>query len=623
VLALPFLLSREYYKEKGSLIQALWKIAAPSFLPAGFWEFCYVISRVSLPLSLRELLLVVQENPGESIIRKGLPYAITLTLAALFSALSQNRVVFLSTKSGICIRAALTSAIYEHALQLTPAGRQGLTSGEVTNLVAVDTQKLFDVMLEGHNLWSCPLLIILVSVLLWVIMGPELTVGVGVLIIFVPVVQQMVSRMLRIRKARSILTDTRINILASMLQGIRVAKLNHYESKISEHVGAVREQEMKLLRSELFMWGWVLTSAVCSPLLALVASFSFFALADESNLITPANAFSALLLFGILRFPINMTARLVGKMAQALEAASRVSKFLAREIRTPETLHKSSSESGLDQNDEKVVLELKNGCFSINPEEELLRLSRHSSKANLENGPLEMGPLEEGTVEDGDEEETAPSAPLSFALRDISLRIKKSEVVAVVGKVGSGKTLLLRALLGEVPPKSSSSTALSISGTLSYAAQEPFVLNTSLRNNIIFGSAFNEDRYEKVIDACCLRPDMQRLGPAGDLTQIGERGVTLSGGKSFRQGRIAAVPDTVPLTIMFSLTVIQAKNSALHLLGRSTQTLMSLYWTTSSRRLTQILRAWYLTACLDPTEMVCCVRAGQFLSPTPCNFCLE
>jgi ABC-type multidrug transport system fused ATPase/permease subunit len=493
------------------------------------------MSRVSLPLSLRQLLLVVQDNPGESIIRKGLPYAITLTLAALFSALSQNRVVFLSTKSGICIRAALTSAIYEHALRLTPAGRQGLTSGEVTNLVAVDTQKLFDVMLEGHNLWSCPLLIILVSALLWVIMGPELTVGVGVLILFVPVVQQLVSRMLRIRKARSILTDTRINILASMLQGIRVAKLNHYESKISEHVGAVRDQEMKLLRSELFMWGWVLTSAVCSPLLALVASFSFFVLVSESNLITPANAFSALLLFGILRFPINMTARLVGKMAQALEAASRVSNFLAREIRTPETQGRSSSNSGsgLDQNNERVVLELKDGCFSIDPQEDFLRLSRHSSTVNLEDGPLEVGPPDEGTVENEHGGDKAPSAPLSFALRDISLLLKKSDVIAVVGKVGSGKTLLLRALLGEVPPIDSSSTALSISGTLSYAAQEPFILNTSLRNNVIFGSVFNEDRYEKVIDACCLRPDMQRLGPAGDLTQIGERGVTLSGGTSF------------------------------------------------------------------------------------------
>jgi ABC-type transport system involved in cytochrome bd biosynthesis fused ATPase/permease subunit len=228
-----------------------------------------------------------------------------------------------------------------------------------------------------------------------------------------------------------------------------------------------------------------------------------------------------------------MTARLVGKMAQALEAASRVSKFLAREVRSPGTQQPSSSNSGsgLDQHNEKVVLELKDGCFSIKPEEDLLRLSTHCSEVNLEDGLLEVGPQEECTLEDEDEE--VASAPLSFALRDISLRLKKSDVVAVVGKVGSGKTLLLRALLGEVPPIDSSSTALSISGTLSYAAQEPFILNTSLRNNVIFGSVFNEDRYEKVIDACCLRPDMQRLGPAGDLTQIGERGVTLSGGTSF------------------------------------------------------------------------------------------
>jgi ABC-type multidrug transport system fused ATPase/permease subunit len=481
----------------------------------------------------------VEDNVGESIIRKGLPYAITLCLAALFSALSQNRVVFLSTKSGICIRAALTSAIYEHALRLTPAGRQGLTSGEVTNLVAVDTQKLFDVMLEGHNLWSCPLLIIIVSALLWVIMGPELTVGVGVLILFVPVVQQLVSRMLRIRKARSILTDTRINILASMLQGIRVTKLNHYESKISEHIGAVREKEVKLLRSELFMWGWVLTSAVCSPLLALAASFSFFVLVSESNLITPANAFSALLLFGILRFPINMTARLVGKMAQALEAASRVSSFLAREIRPLETPQSSSSSgSGLDPSDEGIVLHLKDGCFSINPHDDVLTVlgdSMHSTKAKLEleDGALEVGSQEEVRDEDEDEDKQTRSAPPSFALRDISMRIKKSDVVAVVGKVGSGKTLLLRALLGEVPAMGSSSTELSIPGTLSYAAQEPFILNTTLRNNVIFGSDFNEARYEEVIDACCLRPDMHRLGPAGDLTQIGERGVTLSGGTYF------------------------------------------------------------------------------------------
>ena len=176
----------------------LLKLVAPAFVPAGFWELIYVACRISLPLSLRQLLLALEQNPGESIIQEGLPYAILLMVAMLIAVLSQNRMVFLSTKSGIMLRAALTSAIYEHALRLTPAGRVGLTTGEVTNLVAVDTQKLFDVMLEGHNIWSCPVLICVVTVLLGVMIGPELMVGVATLILFLPVVQAIVERMLRI-----------------------------------------------------------------------------------------------------------------------------------------------------------------------------------------------------------------------------------------------------------------------------------------------------------------------------------------------------------------------------------------------------------------------------------------
>jgi len=354
-------------------VAVLLKLVAPAFIPAGFWELVYVACRISLPLSLRQLLLALQRNPGESILQQGLPYAIALTVATLISALSQNRMVFLSTKSGIMLRAALTSAIYEHALRLTPAGRAGLTTGEVTNLVAVDTQKLFDVMLEGHNVWSCPLLICVVTVLLGVMIGPELIIGVAALILFLPVVQAIVRRMLRIRKERSKLTDVRINLITSMLQGIRVTKLNHYESNIEQHVGDIRKQEMTLLRRELSMWGWVLTAAVCSPLVATGIAFSFFALVDEDNLLTPSNAFTGLLLYSILRFPINMTARLVGKMAQAIEALRRISEFLARDVRPYAGAYRVESR-GVGQED-RPLIDIQDEAFSVEPQDDLLALS--------------------------------------------------------------------------------------------------------------------------------------------------------------------------------------------------------------------------------------------------------
>lgn len=457
-----------------------------------------------MPLCLRSLLQALERNPGSSVIDEGLHYAVLISLAGLVGAIAQNRTTFLSTQSGILLRASLTSAIYEHALKLSPAGRVGLTAGEITNLVAVDTQKLFDVMIEAQNLWSCPVLIVVVSSLLWHIMGPELVIGVVLLILFLPVVQCFVSRMLRLRKERSKLTDIRINILTAMLQGIRVTKLNHYETKVEEHVMSVREQEIKLLRSELYMWGWVITSAVCSPLLASTAAFSFYALLDEESIITPADAFSALLLFAILRFPINMAARLVGKLAQALEGLRRIEEFLKRETRMSET---SASECVPNPGD-GTVINLEGGNFTIRPDD--IGLSRHPSS----DGSMELSSHGAKSMDEA-----------VFNVKNISFSLKKSEVIAIVGKVGSGKTTLLRALLGEVPAQPG--TELWVSPALAYAPQIPFILNRSLRDNILFGSDFDNTRYEKILDACCLRDDVRRLGPAGDLTQIGERGVTL------------------------------------------------------------------------------------------------
>ena len=258
-------LFRQYYtEEQGQLWKVLWKLAAPTFVPAGFYQLIYVAARVSLPLAMRGLLMALEDNPNQAIVREGLPYVVVIFVAAVAAAFAQHREVHLATQAGIVMRAALISMIYEHSLRLSPGGKTGLSGGEVTNLVATDTQKIFEVTLEGHLVWSCPLFVIIVTVLLWVVMGPELIVGVVVLIGFVPIVKMIVSRMLKIRKKRAILADKRINIITAMLQGIRVTKLNDWFGLALDRIETVRRQEMKLLRSELFMWGWTMVSAVCS-----------------------------------------------------------------------------------------------------------------------------------------------------------------------------------------------------------------------------------------------------------------------------------------------------------------------------------------------------------------------
>lgn len=460
-----------------------------------------------------------------------MPYAVLLFLAGLVGALAQNRTTFLSTKCGIMLRAALTSAIYEDALCLSPSDYAEISSGEVTNLVAVDTQKLFDVMIEIHNIWSCPMLIIAVAAMLAIIIGPELVVGVALLILSVPMVKVFVQRMLKIRKERSKYTDSRINLLTSMLQGIRVTKLNHYESKVEERVHTIRQEEINLLKRELFMWGVILTTAVATPLIAVMAAYSFYALVDEGNILTPANTFSALLLFSILRFPINMTARLIGKLAQATDAIARVSAFLERE-------------KNLDLSSKQPLLESTRGT--------LIDL-REESFAPLKASAQTFSSL--GTLDDSTQPSTlSPTLEeTSFKLGTLSFTVRRGEVLAVVGRVGSGKSTLLRALLGEIA--TTGGGPISLHGTTAYASQEAFILNTSLRENVLFGGTFDLERYNSAIQACCLQQDIQRLDPAGDLTQIGERGVTLSGGQKQRVALARAVfsrSDVVLLDDCFS-----------------------------------------------------------------------
>jgi len=114
-----------------------------------------------------------------------------------------------------------------------------------------------------------------------------------------------------------------------------------------------------------------------------------------------------------------------------------------------------------------------------------------------------------------------------FRVLEFDVSVRKGEVLAVCGPVGCGKSTLINGIIDEVPA-SPESTVLT-QGRVAYVAQSPFILNMTLRDNILFGLPFEKDVYDRVLDSCCLRQDVEQLG--GDLIEIGERGVTLSGGK--------------------------------------------------------------------------------------------
>ena len=173
-----------------------------------------------MPLLVRQLLRVLEENPSKPILKEGLPYAIGIFLCLFINAFMNHRHRHLAMKTGIILRSTLVGVIYERILRLSPQGKLHLTSGEVTTLVAIDTQKLFEVTQEIHLIWSMPLSMTLVMICLLLIMGPTTLVGLAVFLAFVPIIERVVSKIQSIRHQRVKVTDRRVEIINSMLQGV-------------------------------------------------------------------------------------------------------------------------------------------------------------------------------------------------------------------------------------------------------------------------------------------------------------------------------------------------------------------------------------------------------------------
>lgn len=202
------------------LIVTLWRLAAPTFVPAGLCQLMTVLCQVAMPLLVRQLLTILEENPGQRVVREGLPFAVAIFLDLVLNGFFNHRQRHLAMKTGVLLRASLITVLYEHVLRLTPQGRSGLTSGQVSTLVSVDSQKLYEVTQEGHLLWSLPLSVVLVTAILLTVMGPTTLVGIAVLILFVPIVGKVTALSLAIRQKRVAKTDERVEIINAMLQGV-------------------------------------------------------------------------------------------------------------------------------------------------------------------------------------------------------------------------------------------------------------------------------------------------------------------------------------------------------------------------------------------------------------------
>lgn len=238
------------------------------------------------------------------------------------------------------------------------------------------------------------------------------------------------------------------------------------------------------------------------------ASFSAYtvSVATGSKGFGAKTAFVSLALFNTMRNPFRMVPGCISAMSQAIISLQRIDDFLNRNEREPYIKYNKNSIKVTWNDDGKMQSQEIRMCFQ-------------NYSVSLRNCTLAWA---DPTVE---EESVA-------LLRNLDIKIPKRSLVAVVGPMGSGKSSLLSALVGDMTLKKGS-IEFTCPQDVVLVEHKPWLRNASIRDNILFGSEFKYKLYNRVIEACALKPDLDVL-PQGDETIVGENGKTMSGGQKQR-----------------------------------------------------------------------------------------
>ncbi|CAJ1076635.1 multidrug resistance-associated protein 1 [Xyrichtys novacula] len=469
-----------------SLLWALCLTFGPYFLISCLYKAIQDILMFVGPEILRLLIRFVNDSSAPS--WQGFFYTALLFVCTCVQSLILQRYFHVCFVSGMRLRSAIIGAVYRKALVISSAARRTSTVGEIVNLMSVDAQRFMDLITYINMIWSAPLQVVLALYFLWQNLGPSVLAGVAVMVLMVPVnaVIAMKTKTYQVAQMKS--KDSRIKLMNEMLNGIKVLKLYAWELAFRDKVSEIRESELKVLKKAAYLGAMSTFTWVCAPFLVALSTFSVYVLIDEENVLDAQKAFVSLALFNILRFPLNMLPMVISSMVQASVSLKRLRVFLSHEeLQEDSVEHKAAADSP----------------FSISMEDAVFSWSRTESPT----------------------------------LKKLNVCIPECSLVAVVGHVGSGKSSLLSALLGEMDKLEGS---VSVKGSVAYVPQQAWIQNSTLKDNIMFGQERREAWYQQVVEACALRPDLEIL-PAGDETEIGEKGVNLSGGQKQRVSLARAV----------------------------------------------------------------------------------
>ncbi|RKF73241.1 ATP-dependent bile acid permease [Golovinomyces cichoracearum] len=380
--------------------------------------------------------------------------------------------------------------------------------GTIINLMSVDSFKVSEITAYLHYLLAAaPTQLILAVYLLYQILGYSSIPGFIAMIILLPINFTLARGFGRYQKKIMNATDKRIHTTNELLQNIRIVKYFAWEQRFGKIMNDKRNVELNAIKTKFRLWA--VAVAVWNTVPIFITFFSFLVYTTvEKKPLYPSVAFTAISLFNILRVPLDQLGDMIAHVLESKVSVDRVERFLnEEETEKYNQLRPRNSDEG--RND---IIGFKNATVSWKREEM-----------------------------EGEE------ASLGFCLMDLDIKFEIGMLNIIVGPTGSGKTSLLMALLGEMTllkgeiflPGGYSREDIrpdprtGLTDSVAFCAQQAWLVNTTIKDNILFAAEYDEKRYEDVIAACALERDLKILD-AGDQTLVGEKGIALSGGQKQR-----------------------------------------------------------------------------------------
>lgn len=411
---------------------------------------------------------------------------------------------------------------------------------------------------------------VVIMIILLVEIGYSALPGIGFLIIAMPLQMINMKQLFSVRKKSMLWTDKRAKLLQEILGGMRIVKFMAWEMPFLDRLSGIRALELKYVRKLLTFRSGMMAFAMSLPVLAAILSFITYKATAHG--LQAATIFTVITLFQLMRMPLMIWPMTLSATADAMNAISRLEVVFEAEVLTEARSIHPDMEDGVRIEkasfswdaapvvDDKMMKKLKGkyakaitGFAAVaetpKPNKKRRRLqwnkkqkkvtaadeahieisggAPHDAEAGLA-GPTGAGETQAEPGLEGDEPQDVEER--IFTIKDVDLSIPRGSLTAIVGAIGSGKSSLLQGLMGEMRKTDGKVT---FSGSTALCAQTPWIQNATVRENILFGQPWDEERYWSAVRDACLEPDLELLDD-GDATEIGEKGINLSGGQKQR-----------------------------------------------------------------------------------------